>query len=61
MRAGIDLLRQVGAEVPAAAALIELTFLGGRQRLDIPCETRWSRTIPDLIGSPGPDLVPLQI
>jgi adenine phosphoribosyltransferase len=39
MRAGIDLLRQVGAEVPAAAALIELTFLGGRQRLDVPCDT----------------------
>jgi adenine phosphoribosyltransferase len=39
MGAGIELLRKVGAEVPAAAALIELTFLGGRKRLDIPCET----------------------
>jgi adenine phosphoribosyltransferase len=39
MQAGVQLLRQVGAEVPAAAALIELTFLGGRSRLDIPCET----------------------
>lgn len=39
MQAGIRLLRQVGAEVPAAAALIELTFLGGRGRLDIPCDT----------------------
>ena len=39
MHAGIDLLRQVGAEVPAAAALIELTFLGGRARLDVPFES----------------------
>ena len=39
MRAGISLLRQAGAEVPAAAALIELTFLGGRGRLDVPLET----------------------
>ena len=38
MAAGIALLRQVGAVVPAAAALIELTFLGGRRRLDVPCE-----------------------
>lgn len=36
MAAGIALLRQAGAEVPAAAALIELTFLGGRARLDVP-------------------------
>jgi adenine phosphoribosyltransferase len=39
MQAGIRLLRQLGAEVPAAAALIELTFLGGRARLDVPCDT----------------------
>ncbi len=39
MAAGISLLRQVGAVVPAAAAMIELTFLNGRQRLDVPCET----------------------
>ena len=38
MAAGIALLRQAGAEVPAVAALIELTFLGGRARLDVPCE-----------------------
>jgi adenine phosphoribosyltransferase len=38
MAAGIALLRKVGAVVPAAAALIELTFLRGRQRLDVPCE-----------------------
>jgi adenine phosphoribosyltransferase len=36
MAAGISLLRQVGAEVPAAVALIELTFLGGRERIDVP-------------------------
>jgi len=38
MSAGIALLRKVGAVVPAAAALIELTFLNGRARLDVPCE-----------------------
>jgi adenine phosphoribosyltransferase len=38
MSAGIALLRRVGAVVPAAAALIELTFLNGRSRLDVPCE-----------------------
>lgn len=36
MAAGIALLRQGGAVVPAAAALIELSFLKGRQRLDVP-------------------------
>ena len=39
MAAGIRLLRNVGAVVPAAAALIELTFLGGRARLDVPVES----------------------
>jgi len=39
MSAGIRLLRNAGAVVPAAAALIELTFLGGRQRLDVPFES----------------------
>ena len=38
MQAGITLLRQVGAVVPAAAAIVELNFLGGRKRLDIPFE-----------------------
>jgi adenine phosphoribosyltransferase len=38
MAAGIKLLRELGAVVPAAAALIELTFLKGRSRVDIPCE-----------------------
>ena len=39
MAAGIALLRKVGAEVPAAATLIELTFLNGRKRLDVPVDT----------------------
>jgi adenine phosphoribosyltransferase len=39
MAAGIELLRSVGAVVPAAAAMIELTFLGGRSKLDVPVET----------------------
>src|SRR3954454_9265588 len=38
MAAGIALLRQVGAVVPAAATLIELGALNGRARLDVPCE-----------------------
>ncbi|MCL2428934.1 MAG: adenine phosphoribosyltransferase [Alphaproteobacteria bacterium] len=38
MAAGIALLRKVGAVVPAAAVLIELTVLEGRARLDVPCE-----------------------
>jgi adenine phosphoribosyltransferase len=39
MAAGIALLQSVGAEVPAAAALIELTFLGGRGRLGVPFDS----------------------
>ncbi len=39
MAASIALLRAVGAEVPAAIALIELTFLGGRERLGAPFES----------------------
>ena len=39
MAAGIALLRQAGAVVPAAGALIELSFLNGRSRLNVPCET----------------------
>jgi adenine phosphoribosyltransferase len=38
MAAGISLLQQVGAEVPGAAALIELTFLAGRTKLGVPFE-----------------------
>ena len=32
--AGVTLLRKVGAEVVGAATIIELTFLGGRKRLE---------------------------
>ena len=39
MAAGITLLRAIGAEVPAAAALIELSFLQGRERLDVEFES----------------------
>jgi adenine phosphoribosyltransferase len=38
MAAGVQLLQKVGAVVPATAALIELTFLKGRERLDVPFE-----------------------
>lgn len=36
LQASIDLIRKVGGEVVAAACLIELTFLNGRDRLDVP-------------------------
>ncbi|MFZ0693275.1 MAG: adenine phosphoribosyltransferase [Alphaproteobacteria bacterium] len=36
MRAGIDLCRKVGGDVKAAATIIELTFLEGRSKLDVP-------------------------
>lgn len=39
LSAGIRLLRQLGAEVPAAVTLIELSFLNGRQHLDVPFES----------------------
>ena len=39
LQAGISLLRKVGAVVPVAACVIELTFLQGRQKLDVPIET----------------------
>ena len=39
MAAGIALLQQAGAEVAAAAALIELTFLKGRDRMQVPFES----------------------
>jgi adenine phosphoribosyltransferase len=38
MAAGIKLLQNIGAEVVAAACLIELTFLKGRDRLQVPFE-----------------------
>ena len=39
LAAGIRLLRRQGAIVPAVAALIELTFLNGRSKLDVPVES----------------------
>jgi adenine phosphoribosyltransferase len=39
LAASIALLRSVGAEVAAAACIIELSFLGGRERLDVPFES----------------------
>jgi len=36
LAAAIRLLRHVGAEVAAAACIIELAFLKGRDRLDVP-------------------------
>lgn len=38
LHAGLQLLREVGAVVPAAVCIVELTFLAGRQKLDIPVE-----------------------
>lgn len=39
MAASVDLLREVGAEVVGAACIIELSFLNGREKLDIPLES----------------------
>jgi len=39
MAAAVTLLEQVGAVVPAASCIIELTFLEGRKRLKVPVET----------------------
>jgi adenine phosphoribosyltransferase len=39
MAAAVTLLDSVGAVVPAAACIIELTFLEGRRRLKVPVET----------------------
>jgi adenine phosphoribosyltransferase len=39
LAAAIALSRQVGAEVVGAASIIELRFLGGRSRLDVPFES----------------------
>jgi adenine phosphoribosyltransferase len=36
LQASINLLRKVGADVVGAVALIELTFLNGRARVDVP-------------------------
>jgi adenine phosphoribosyltransferase len=39
LAAGVKLLEQVGGVVPAAACVIELTFLEGRKKLNVPVET----------------------
>ena len=39
MLAAIELLRKVGADVIGSACIIELNFLNGRKKLDIPCST----------------------
>lgn len=39
MAAAVTLLEQVGAVVPAAACVIELSFLEGRKKLSVPVET----------------------
>ncbi|GAB0113862.1 adenine phosphoribosyltransferase [Acidisoma sp. C75] len=39
LAAGIRLLRMLKAEVPAAVTLIELDFLRGRDRLDVPFQS----------------------
>lgn len=39
MSAAVTLLEKVGADVVAIGCLIELTFLGGRQRLNVPVHT----------------------
>ncbi|GAB3450382.1 adenine phosphoribosyltransferase [Insolitispirillum peregrinum] len=37
-QAAVELFRKVGAEVVGVSAIIELTFLNGRSRLDVPVE-----------------------
>ena len=39
LAASVHLLRKVGAEVVGGACIMELTFLNGRNKLDIPFET----------------------
>ena len=39
MQAAAKLMRQVGANVVGSACIIELSFLEGRDRLDMPCST----------------------
>ncbi|MGE0421866.1 MAG: adenine phosphoribosyltransferase [Reyranellaceae bacterium] len=39
LEAAVAMLRQIGAEVPAAICVVELKFLDGRRRLDIPVES----------------------
>ena len=39
MAAGVELLKKVGADVVAAAVVVELTFLNGREKLSVPVES----------------------
>ena len=39
LAAAVSLFRKVGADVSAAACIVELTFLQGRAKLDVPVET----------------------
>lgn len=39
LAASVTLLRSVGAEVVGSACIVELTFLQGRDKLDVPVET----------------------
>ena len=39
LQASVNLLRKVGADVRSAACIIELGFLGGRDRVDLPVHT----------------------
>ncbi len=39
MAASVELLRSVGADLRAGACIIELAFLGGRAKLDIPFDS----------------------
>ena len=39
LKASIELIRNAGATIPAAACIIELTFLNGRSNLDTPLST----------------------
>lgn len=39
LAAAAELIRKVGGQVPAAACIIELTFLNGRDKLDMPITT----------------------
>jgi adenine phosphoribosyltransferase len=39
LAAATELFRKAGADVVGAACIIELSFLNGRDKLDIPCST----------------------
>ena len=39
MLASTELLRKVGANIVGSACIVELNFLNGREKLDIPCST----------------------